>query len=126
VSVVVRLNETEHRELNSYIESASSSYQNARREIGSFNYNGGRPARYYPGSTKANCTTWISSAKLDGRQSLARACGVWEAASPTGWIRSLAQRGNSRVEAVMLHGFNGDVTNGRAVEQFVREATTKH
>jgi hypothetical protein len=125
VTVVVKLTDSEHRELDSYIGSASASRNGAKQEIGSFNYNGGRPKRYYPSSTKANCTSWISSAKLDGRQSLGRTCGVWDAASPRGWIRSLAQRGNKRVEAVLLHGFEGDVSNARAVNQFVSQATTK-
>ncbi len=126
VTVVVKLTDAEHRELDSYISAASSSRDAARREIGSFNYNGGRPKRYYPESSKANCTSWISSAKLDGRQSLGRTCGVWDAASPRGWIRSLAQNGNSRVQAVLLYGFEGDVTNASAVNQFVTQATSKH
>lgn len=127
VSVVVKLTDPEKRELNDYVTAASSSYDGARREIGSFNYNGGRPARYYPSSAnKANCTTWISSAKLDGSRSLASALGVWEAASPRSWIRSLAQSGNERVQAVMLYNFEGDIADGRAVSQFVTEATQKH
>lgn len=115
-SVVVKLTDNEHRELNAYVDAA---HNDARSTIGSFNYNGGLPKRYYPSSSKANCTSWISSAKLDGRQSLARSCGVWDAASPTGWIKSLVSRGNSRVEAVLLHQFNGDVNNLREINSFI-------
>ena len=126
VTVVVKLNDKEHRELDAYISAASKNYSGASKEIGKFNYNGGMPNRYYPNANPmANCTSWISAAKLDGRQSLGSTCGVGSAASPRSWIRSLAQRGNSRVEAVLLHNFDGDVSNARAVQQFVTDATTK-
>ncbi|MCK5801012.1 MAG: hypothetical protein KAI47_27680, partial [Deltaproteobacteria bacterium] len=125
VTVVVKLTDAEHVELDRYIGAASESYSAAKQVIGSFNYNGGRPKRYYANGGKANCTSWISSAKLDGQHSLGQTCGVWDAASPTGWIGSLVSRGNSRVQAVLLHGFEGNVNDARSVQQFVAEAN-KH
>lgn len=122
VSVIVKLDDKMHTELNRYITAANA---NPRQEIGTFNYGGGRPKRYYPGSTTANCTSWISSAKLDGKQSLAQSCGVWDSASPSSWIQSLARKGNQRVEAVLLHKFSGDVNNWREVDAFMT-SSMKH
>ena len=117
VSVVVKLNTREHQELDRYVAAAG---RNPNREIGSFDYYGGMPKRYYPNSSgTANCTSWISSAKLDGRQSLGRTCGVWDAASPSSWIQSLARNGNDRVQAVLLHSFTGNVNNWREVDSFI-------
>jgi hypothetical protein len=122
VTTVVKLTDGEHRELNAYIDAAQV---NSPGTVGTFSYGGGRPKRYYPGSTTANCTSWISSAKLDGRQSLATACGVWDAASPSSWIQSLARNGNQRVEAVLLHQFQGDVRNWQQVDRFISESMAK-
>jgi hypothetical protein len=123
VSAVVRLSDTEHRELNAYIDAAQVSSENV---VGTFNYGGGRPRRYYPGSTTANCTSWIATAKLDGKQSLAATCGVWESSSPSSWIQSLARRGNERVEAVLLHQFTGDIRDWQQVDRFITESMSKH
>ena len=122
VTTVVKLSDQEHRELNAYIDAAQ---RDSAGTVGTFSYGGGGPRRYYPGSTTANCTSWISSAKLDGRQTLARACGVWEAASPSAWIQSLARNGNQRVEAVLLHQFTGNVGNWQEVDRFMTESMAK-
>lgn len=121
VGVAVKLKDAEHREFNNYIDAARA---NPQQEIGGWNYGGGRPKRYYPREgAKANCTSWISAAKLgEGGKSLARLTGVWESVSPSGWIGSLARNGNERVEAVMLHGFQGDMNNWRQIDAFIREA----
>ncbi len=122
VTTIVKLSDQEHRELNAYIDAAQ---RDSAGTVGTFSYGGGRPRRYYPGSTTANCTSWISAAKLDGQQSLARSCGVWEAASPSAWIQSLARTGNQRVEAVLLHKFSGDVRNWQEVDRFMNESMAK-
>lgn len=118
VSAVVKLTDAEHREFNAYLDAASV---NAKNVIGKWNYNGGRPKRYHGGSGAANCTSWISTAKLDGSRTLGQTCGVWGSVSPTSWINSLARSGNSRVEAVMLHGFTGDVNNRVQIDAFIRD-----
>jgi hypothetical protein len=122
VTTLVKLTDAEHRELNAYVDAAQ---RDSAGTVGTFCYGGGRPRRYYPGSTTANCTSWISSAKLDGCQSLARTCGVWDAASPSAWIQSLARNGNERVEAVLLHKFTGDVGSWQQVDRFITESMAK-
>ena len=122
VTAIVKLNDGEHRELNSYISAASV---NAKNEIGKWNYNGGRPKRYHGGSGAGNCTSWISTAKLDGRKTLGETCGVYGSVSPSSWIQSLARNGNNRVEAVMLHGFKGDVNKLSEVNAFISDAMKK-
>lgn len=121
VSVAVKLKDVEHRELNAYIEAAR---RNPQQEIGGWNYGGGRPKRYYPReNATANCTSWISAAKLGERgESLAKLAGVWESVSPSSWIGSLARNGNERVDAVLLHGFQGDMNNWREIDSFIGEA----
>lgn len=123
VTTIVKLSAEEHRELNAYIDAAQ---RDSAGTVGTFSYGGGGPRRYYPQSRTANCTSWISSAKLDGRQTLARACGVWEAASPSSWIQSLARSGNQRVEAVLLHQFAGDIRSWQEVDRFMTESMSKH
>ena len=122
VTTVVRLNTAEHKELDTYIRAAS---KNSQKEIGTFNYYGGRPKRYYPGSTTANCTSWIAAAKLDGKRSLGETCGVGTHAAPSTFIKSLARKGNDRVEAVLLHHFKGDVNNWREVDAFISSSMKK-